>query len=246
MNFLNILSKIYKPKNVVKNLSYGDGTSMFYDEFPGAKKSLPVVIFWHGGGWQTGNKSLYGFVGIYFQKLGYNSVVANYPKYPDQTFPGFIKDANHLVDVIKKKYPKSKIFLAGHSAGGHTALITAMKRSADPVDGVIALAPAVWFAEKTWSRWQKIFTQPYESKKQEVYSYVENGPKSVRYLLIHGSNDATISHKDSIKLHEFLSSGGFNSKLEILPVLNHWAILSIFTFRMWPKLKQSIKNFIDA
>ena len=243
---LRLISRILRGKNVIRNQSYGDSPDMVYDEFPGTDKKAPVVIFWHGGGWEKGDKSGYQYVGVYFQKLGCNAIVADYPKFPDQTFPGFIKDSRALLEVIRKKHPKSKIYLAGHSSGAHTALITAMKQRENPVDGVIALAAPNWFSVKNWPRWEKVFTDPYESKKQETYSYVENSPKSTKYLSFHGANDITVSPNGTVKLHEYMMSGGINSSYKIYEMINHYLILGVFIPGFLPSAKREIKKFLDV
>ena len=246
MSALKILSKIFGSKNVVRNISYGDEPLMSYDEYAGPNKSAPVVIFWHGGSWQNGDKAGYGFVGSYFQKMGFNCVVVNYPKYPEQTFPGFIKDAQKVLDNVRKSHPKSPMFLSGHSSGAHTALITSMKQRENPVDGVIAFSAPNWFSVSNWPRWQKIFTDDYESKKQETYTYVESSPKTTRYFSIHGANDLTVSPKGAIKLHEYMMTNGINSKYKMLKMVNHFVILVIFLPKLWPGLRREIKNFIDT
>lgn len=244
MFFLKIISRIFGGKNIKKDQSYGDNPLLSYDEYPGASKNSPVVIFWHGGSWQTGDKAGYGFVGAYFQRMGYTAIVANYPKYPEQTFPGFIKDAQKLIDHIKTKYPKSLVFASGHSSGAHTAVIATMKRREDPIAGAIPLSAPNWFSELTWPRWQKIFTDDYETRKQETYYYVENSPRSTKYFLLHGANDLTVSPKGTVKLHEFMATNNINSKYKLLKMVNHIGILGVFLPGLWPNLTKEIKNFI--
>lgn len=246
MSVLNFFTRFYRRVNVNRDISYGEQPRMLYDEFPAQKKSAPIVIFWHGGSWQNGDKKTYGFVGSFFQKNGINGIVANYPKFPEQNFPGFIKDAQDLIEVIRKRYPKSKIYLSGHSSGAHTALITAMKQRVEPVDGVIALAPPNWFSKTNWPKYEKVFDVTYESKKQETYSYVGASPRATRYLLLHGANDITVSPKGTIKLHEYLMINGISSIYKILGAVNHFMILGVFMSGFFPATKREIKNFIDV
>lgn len=244
MFILAFFSSLFKKNQTAENVSYGDKPGMVYDEYATKSKKAPVVIFWHGGGWQSGDKSGYGYVGAFFQEIGCHGIVADYPKFPDQTFPGFIKDARELIAKVRAKYPNSQIFLAGHSSGAHTALITAMRAKDQPVDGVIALAPPNWFSPRNWPRWEKIFDNDYESKKQETYSYVEACPRSTKFLLIHGSNDVTVSPKGTTRLHELLSTNNISSTYKSLPVVNHFLILGIFSPWFFASTKRSIKAFI--
>lgn len=246
MTLLKIISRIFRGKNVNRDVPYGDDPAMSYDEFPSADKKAPVVIFWHGGGWEKGDKSCYGYVGTYFQKIGCNTIIADYPKYPDQTFPGFIKDSRSLLDVIRKKYPKSKIYLSGHSSGAHTALITAMKLRERPVDGVIALSTPNGFETHHWPRWKHVFTDSFESKKQDIWKYVDNSPRVTKYLLLHGNKDTTVQPKHSKHLHQVLLVDNRLSKYKLINLIDHMSILSIFIPGFLPSAKREIKKFIDV
>lgn len=53
----------------------------------------PVMIFFYGGGWRSGDKDIYRFVGSRFANQGYLVVIPNYRKYPDVTFPTFVQDS---------------------------------------------------------------------------------------------------------------------------------------------------------
>ena len=53
----------------------------------------PLVVFWHGGRWSSGDKADYRFVGAALASLGLVAVLANYRHYPDVKMPGFMDDA---------------------------------------------------------------------------------------------------------------------------------------------------------
>ena len=58
---------------------------------PKGLKDFPVVLFVHGGGWDSGNKILYLFYGEAFAKSGIGIVVCNYrlsPKVQHPAYPG--------------------------------------------------------------------------------------------------------------------------------------------------------------
>ena len=116
---------------VERNISYGDNPRKVMDVYL-PKESLKkdtLVVFVYGGAWRTGSKNYYGFIGKYFAKLGYPTIIPDYRLYPEVQFPLFIDDvaiAIKKAESIGFKY--DDIILVGHSAGGHTAALLA----ADP------------------------------------------------------------------------------------------------------------------
>src|SRR6476660_1041513 len=94
---------------------------------PKGAKDYPVMMFVHGGAWRSGNKDLYGPLGETFAKQGIGVAVINY-RLTDSK--GTVKHPDHVRDVAKAfawvkancgKYggSKERLFVSGHSAGGH-------------------------------------------------------------------------------------------------------------------------------
>jgi acetyl esterase/lipase len=94
---------------------------------PKGAKDFPVMMFVHGGAWKTGTKDLYGPLGETFAKQGIGTAVINY-RLTDSK--GTVKHPDHIQDVARAfawvkencgKYggSKDKLFVSGHSAGGH-------------------------------------------------------------------------------------------------------------------------------
>ncbi|HOV92872.1 MAG TPA: alpha/beta hydrolase [Candidatus Kapabacteria bacterium] len=101
---------------------------------------LPVIVYYHGGGWNQGDKSLPLNLVKYFTDSGFVLVSANYRLSPDPynikdlnrvKFPIFTDDAARAlkwtVDNIHKfNGDKSRIILMGFSAGGNIASTLAL------------------------------------------------------------------------------------------------------------------------
>lgn len=121
--FLNCQS--VKHKDVVYGRS-ADDTNLKLNIFVpnhSAKKELPVLIFVHGGNWNSGNKNAYGFIGRNFAKKDVITVIPSYtlsPKSDVEQMTNEIATAVRWVQKNIKKYhgdPKN-LFVTGHSAGG--------------------------------------------------------------------------------------------------------------------------------
>jgi acetyl esterase/lipase len=123
---------------------------------PKGQKDFPVLLFVHGGSWKWGDKSLYTALGKTFAKQGIGTAVINY-RLSDSKYKA--KHPDHIRDVAAafawvhanmSKYGgrNDRIFVSGHSAGGHlTALLAtdesylkAHKLSLDNIRGALPLS----------------------------------------------------------------------------------------------------------
>jgi len=77
-----------------KNLSYGNAKHEVLDVYisQNPKADAPVLVFVHGGSWDSGSKGIYKFLAEGFTRSGYDVVVPNYRLYPEAKFPNFLQD----------------------------------------------------------------------------------------------------------------------------------------------------------
>jgi len=102
-----------------------------YSAQPNDSKS-EVLVFIHGGSWKSGNKNLYKFLGNKMAKKGVVTVVINYRLHPNAKITGMIKDCAHALKWVYENIEthggnKNKIFVSGHSAGGHLAALLSVQ-----------------------------------------------------------------------------------------------------------------------
>lgn len=118
----------------IKNLPYAQDARHTLDVYVPKQIQAPdILVFIHGGAWDTGNKDEYQFAGLALAKLGYVTVVPNYRLYPQVQFPHFIEDVAQAIASLPQhlslqgiEAPKPlDIILIGHSAGAHTAAMLA-------------------------------------------------------------------------------------------------------------------------
>ena len=118
----------------IKDLPYARDDRHNLDIYlPKNKISQDVVVFIHGGAWDTGNKNEYLFAGLAMSEMGYTTVVPNYRLYPEVRFPQFIEDVAIAIASLPKHFAAQgihfqeplNIILMGHSAGAHTAAMLA-------------------------------------------------------------------------------------------------------------------------
>jgi acetyl esterase/lipase len=127
------------PLRETLDLRYHPGTDrQLLDVFaPAETRSAPVVLFVHGGSWERGDKNFYGLyrgVGRFLAAHGFVAVLINYCLSPAVRHPEHIKDVARAFAWTRRNVERyggdpDRIFLAGHSAGGHlVALLTTDER----------------------------------------------------------------------------------------------------------------------
>lgn len=101
---------------------------------PKEQKNFPVLVFLHGGSWRSGDRSTYPALGNRFAKLGIGVAIPSYRLMPKNPHPAQIEDAAAAFAWVYKNIAQfggdpSRIYIAGHSAGGHLVALLAL----DPV-----------------------------------------------------------------------------------------------------------------
>ena len=140
---------------VVRDLPYGTDPRQRLDIYvpDGLKTKAPVILFFYGGFWQSGSKSLYLYLGQAFASEGIIVAVADYRLYPQVRYPDFVRDGANAfawleANVAQYGGDPESIFVAGHSAGAYIAAMLAgdptwlREASVDParVRGVIGIS----------------------------------------------------------------------------------------------------------
>src|SRR5450830_1445029 len=95
---------------------------------------VPVVVFFYGGNWVSGERKDYAFVGHALASRGYLAVIADYRLYPDVHYPEILQDAARAVawaSVEAGRYggDTTRLFVMGHSAGAYNAAMVALDSS---------------------------------------------------------------------------------------------------------------------
>ncbi|MFT6850440.1 MAG: arylformamidase [Sphingobacteriales bacterium] len=121
--------------NKTKNIPYLDskeivkGFSPKLNVFsPKKGNGFPVVIFVHGGNWNAGSKDTYNLMGRNFGRKDVVTVTPSYTLSPKGNFDTMAQEIAEAVKWTKNNIKDfggdpEKIYLMGHSAGGHLVAI---------------------------------------------------------------------------------------------------------------------------
>ena len=191
----------------------------------------PVVVFWHGGGWVSGDKRDYRFVGAALASLGCVAVLPNYRLYPQVKMPGFISDAA-LAAAWAANYAREfqdprRFYLMGHSAGAHLAALVTLDpryfvragQPIPPIAGVIGLSGPYDFLPLKEDDLKDMFGPPelYALSQPINFARADAPPM----LLVHGADDGTVLPRNSRNLAAALRARGVPVTLHIYPGLRH-------------------------
>jgi acetyl esterase/lipase len=222
-----------------QDIPYADGPRRRLDIYSPARsdRPAPVVVFFYGGGWETGSKAMYRFVGATLASRGLVVVIPDYRLHPEVQFPGFVNDAATAVAWVHDNAARfggdpHRLFLMGHSAGAQIATLLALDatylKSAglSPRDlcGVIGLAGTYDFHPLKRHEFEAIFGPETDWPRSSPISFVT--PESPRMLLLAGLNDGTVEPGNTFRLAAKLRSVGVPVTEAAYPGISHIALVA--------------------
>ena len=116
----------------VANVQYGPDPAQLLDLYlPEATTRVPVIVYFHSGGWVAGSRSPVTPAILREVQRGYAVVSVDYRLAPAVQFPVPLQDAKTAVRWVKAHAPQyrlraDRVFVAGESAGGHLAAMVAV------------------------------------------------------------------------------------------------------------------------
>lgn len=174
---------------IERDIPFGSDLRLKLDIYRPAKAAgpLPVVVFFYGGSWQRGDKSIYRFLGVSLARAGIVAVIPDYRLYPPVLYPDFLHDSALAARWAKDNSAHyggdpAKLFLAGHSAGAYNAISLASDRrwlagvKLDPkadVSGVIGIAGPYDFLPLKNEQLKVIFGPEAERPLTQPINYVD-------------------------------------------------------------------------
>lgn len=185
--------------------------------------------------------------------MGFVGVVINYRLSPEISFPAFVEDAAAALRWAHTEAAgwggdPERIFVMGHSAGGHIAALSILDREYlnDPgwLKGCIGLAgvydfypapslrPAFGRALAAGRRWSPI------DMARRV---------GTPFLLLHGRRDLTVGAGNSRNLARRLKELGTPVQLELFN-LGHMTLVATFLpgWRRVSSVPQTVKRFVES
>ncbi len=123
-------------RRVAHDVPYGEAPRQrldIYDNPTAGARPKPVLVFFYGGGWHSGDKDHYGFAARAYAAKGFLVILPDYRLVPDVRFPVFLQDSAAAIAWAWRNAARfggdpTRIVTAGHSAGAYNAVMPALDR----------------------------------------------------------------------------------------------------------------------
>ena len=228
---------------VARDLSYGDDPRQKFDLYgpqwtPG-QPALPVIVFFYGGGWDSGSRTLYGWAAQALAARGFLVALPDYRVVPQVVFPAFIEDAAaataKAADVAAQYGgDPARLGVLGHSAGAHLAMMIALDRRymaavgrPDLIKAAAGLAGPYDFLPFDVAASRNAFGRaPDPTLTQPVTFARADAPP---LWLGHGTADDVVHDEDTIILNQRMQAVGGRCEAKLYPGLDHADMIATFS-----------------
>lgn len=181
---------------------YGGSAYQSAAIFPAARPDGRVLAFIHGGGWTNGYKEWMSFMAPAFTEAGVTFVTLGYRLAPAHVFPaGYDDVAEGIVHVAGRVAEHGgdpdRIYVGGHSAGGHYAALLATRSdwwkarglATSPVRGCLPVSGVFRFGEGAGMSTRPRFLGPENAGAERRASPIEGIEHKTPFLIAHGDRD---------------------------------------------------------
>jgi acetyl esterase/lipase len=223
----------------IADVAYGPDPRQAMDLYRPAQASataLPVIVFFYGGSWNSGDRQGYEFVGRALAAKGFLVAIPDYRLVPQVRYPAFLQDNAAAVRWIAQHAgdyggQSGRVVLVGHSAGAYNAAMVAM----DPrwlgadrtvVRGFVGLAGPYDFAPFVDKTVEDTFAGVTDQASTQPAIYA--GASSPPALLATGDRDTVVWPRNSDALARALRAKGVRVERLTYPRVGHAGLITAF------------------
>lgn len=230
-------------QRLARGIAYGPDPRQKFDVYgpawtPG-EALRPVIVFFYGGGWESGSRDLYGWAAQALASRGFVVALPDYRLVPQVRFPAFIQDAAaataRAAEVIGHYGgDAARLGVAGHSAGAHLAMMIALDRrymaAVDRPDLIRAAAglagPYDFLPLDVAASLNAFGRAPDPTLTQPITFARADAPP---LWLAHGTADTVVHDEDTVLLDARMRALGGRSEARLYPGLDHADLIAAFS-----------------
>jgi len=245
------LFNTFTPKDeatrVARDVPFGDDPRQKLDIYApkGSGHDLPVLVFFYGGGWNSGSKADYVWMGHSLAALGYLVVIPDYRLVPQVLYPVFLEDnALAMKHVIAHAGAYGgnirRLAVIGHSAGGSEAAMMALDPrylgEPSPVKACVGIAGPYDFYPFDVPASKEAFGQWPRPEETQPVTYARK--LDTRFLLMQSRADTVVGVHNAVNLDTRLKTAGTDVTLRLYDNLTHPDTAAVFSVPFRKKAPQ--------
>lgn len=220
-------------RRVVNGAAFGADPRQRLDvHAPAGAQGLPVVVFFYGGSWASGDRGGYGFAARALAARGFVVVVPDYRLVPQVRFPAFLEDGAAALawtraHIADHGGDPARLAVMGHSAGAWIALMLALDRQWGG-DGAIRAAlglagPYDFRPFEPGGAAEAALGNAADLALTQPIHFARGDAPPV--LLLTGDADTTVRPGNSDRLAAALTGAGASAQVRHYPGVGHIGIL---------------------
>ncbi len=204
--------RAFRPALTPRRIAYGAHKAQYLLHYaPPGEARLPVVLYLHGGGWNSGTPTMVAFIGEHFARAGYHCVMPGYRLSPANRFPAQREDvlaayACALRALEEAVGDAGRIAVGGSSAGGHLGALLCYDTATQQrwhmdvgrlcgfagLGGVYKVQNTGGLTLRTMLR--MLFAKGQDRAEGEPLSLLQSTPR-IPMLLVHGRGDPVVPYE---------------------------------------------------
>lgn len=225
-----------------RRIPYGEDPRQTLDVFvPTATTGAPwpVLVFFYGGGWDSGSREVYGWAAQALAARGFVVAVPDYRVVPQVHFPAFVEDAAAATAEAGRLAGRyggdpGRLGVIGHSAGAHLAMMIALDRrymaaveAPGLIKAAVGLAGPYDFLPLDVPASINAFGRVPDPTLTQPVAFVRSDAPPI--WLGHGTDDVVVHAEDTTILCDRMKAVGGRCEAKLYPGLNHADLIATFS-----------------
>jgi acetyl esterase/lipase len=205
-----------------------------------AEGERPLVVFFFGGAWTSGDRASYRFLGEALAARGAVVVVPDFGLSPRHTYPVFVRDSALAVkwaldNAARLGADPKRVYVMGHSSGAYNAAMVALDARwlaevgtrPGQLAGWIGMAGPYDFLPIGDPKVRIAFHWPDTPRDSQPIAHV--GPTSPRALLLAAAKDDLVyPERNTLRMAEALRAAGVPVTVHLYDNLSHVTLMGAF------------------
>ena len=202
-----------------------------------AEGKRPLIVFFYGGTWTTGERASFRFVGEALASRGAVVVIPDYRLSPKVRYPAFVRDSAlamkwGLDNAARLGADPAQVYVMGHSSGGYNAAMVALDprwlgevgASPKQLAGWIGLAGPYDFLPMGDPDAQRAFDWPNTPRSSQPIAHVSAA--APRTLLLAATKDTLVDPvRNTGQMARRLRADGVDVQVQTFDNLSHVTLI---------------------